>query len=235
MLIQKCVCDQVVDDSFKSFEKNGISCLTCPKCGIVHQKVDLTEKQYYDFYTDYHMDYQKTLGQVNYQDRYEHDCKIARLRLAKYKPYLRGHRLLDIGSSNGAFVNEARAIGWDAWGVEPNREICNPENTYHGTLVEQNFYDGEFSVATLHDVLEHVIDPITDLKEIYRILSHKGLMILDMPDYFAPSGKHHWRHIEHLWIFAQNQLCDLLNTLGWGIVTVDKPIPSKYVIYAEKI
>lgn len=234
MLIEKCVCGKPVDESFNEVKMNDLVCASCPSCGTLHQRVDLTEQQYYDFYTNYHIDYQKTLGQTNYADRYEHDCDVAKMRLEKYKEYLKGSRLLDIGSSNGAFVDEARKVGLDAWGVEPNADISRIETTYQGTLIEQNFLDREFDNATMHDVLEHVIEPIKDLKECHRILSDNGLLILDMPNFWVPEGIHHWRPTEHLWLFSEENLCELLESNGWRIAGTDIPIPSKYVIYAEK-
>jgi len=235
MLLEKCVCGEVISKEMKFELTNNIPCRKCSKCGVLHQEVNLSEEEYYNFYSErYHLDYQKTLGQINYNDRYEHDCDIARQRLTKYKPYLTGKRILDVGSSNGAFVDEARKAGWDAWGVEPSKDICKIETTYGGTLIEQNFLGGEFQNITLHDVFEHLIDPVKELQEMHRILPVNGVLILDMPNYFVDCGKHHWRPIEHLWIFSEEQTCKLVNKNGFRTLAVDKPIPSKYVVYAVK-
>jgi SAM-dependent methyltransferase len=214
---------------------NQISCRECDSCGLLHQEVDVTPEEYYNFYSvKYHKEYQKEIGQINYYDRYEHDRTVAKLRFGKYKHFLRGKRLLDIGSSNGAFVDEARKVGWDAWGVEPNKDICNDETAYAGTLSEQKFPDGDFDNITMHDVMEHLIDPVAELKEIYRVLSADGLLILDMPNFFVECGKHHWRPVEHLWMFSESQLCTLLVREGFQVLGSDVPIPSKYVIYLRK-
>ena len=117
--------------------------------------------------------------------------------------------------------------------MEPSKH-ANIETTYIGTLIEQNFLDGEFNCVTMHDVLEHVIDPLKELKEIHRILTDSGVLILDMPNFWVESGKHHWRPIQHLWLFEEPQLLKLLEQLGFKLVGRDDPIPGKYVLYLKR-
>lgn len=234
MLITECICGNDAGE-MEWLAKNDLNCKVCGGCGLTHQVVNLTVEQYYNFYSEkYHLAYQKQLGQINYTDRYDSDREVAKLRLAKYQPYLTGKRLLDIGSSNGAFVDEARAAGLDAWGVEPSKS-AKIETTYIGTLIEQDFIEGEFQTITMHDVLEHVIDPVTELKEIHRVLPVDGVLILDMPNFWVDCGKHHWRAVEHLWLFKEEQLKSVVENLGFEVVGRDTPIPSKYVLYAKKV
>lgn len=235
MLLDRCICGRAVNDNMEKKVINEIPCRVCDHCGLIHQEVNLTEEQYYNFYSEkYHTDYQSELGQIDYQKRYEHDCSVARMRMNKYKHFLKGTRILDIGAANGAFVDVAREQDWDAWGVEPSADICNTDTTYPGTIWDQCFLDGEFDNVTMHDVLEHLIDPIAELDEIHRVLSYEGLLVLDMPNFFVDEGVHHWRPVEHLWMFDAKILSDVLVKQGFRVVGTDVPIPSKYVIYAEK-
>lgn len=235
MLVKKCLCGLTVDHSFQYSKIYNISILKCPGCKILHQKVNLSEEEYQDFYkTKYHVEHQEKIGQTRYDARYDHDKEIAEQRMIKYEPFLKGARLLDIGASNGAFVDVAREYGMDAWGIELAESFDRPEIMYQGTLAEQKFEAQEFDNITMHDVLEHVIDPVAEIKEVHRVLSVNGVLIVDIPDYYDPSGTHHWRPIEHLWFFDKDQCGGMIEQEGFKVVKIDKPIPSKIVIYAEK-
>lgn len=234
MLITRCVCG--VDTGFKQEHKNGIDLAVCPQCGVGHQQVPINEKQYEDFYSiDYHGDYQKTIGSTPYKDRYKHDRKIARIRLGEYNKYFElGQRTLDIGCGNNAFVDEMRERGFSkTYGLEISCEV-NRETTYNGQLQSINFPTEHFDVVTMHDVLEHVVDLNAFLRELNRVVRMDGLAIIDFPNYFVKEGRHHWRPIQHLWYFDQQQLIEYLEKFGFYTEEVRQPIPSKFVIYAKK-
>ena len=221
-LVEKCLCGLSVHSKFTFSKIHGLSILKCPDCGVMHQKVVLSNTQYEEYEVNIHDD-----------ERYDHDKEVAELRMGKHDHWFKGTRLLDIGAGNGAFVNVAREYGLDAWGLERNLNLCNGY-VLPGTLIEQRYEAQEFDNITIHDVLERLIDPVAELKEIHRILSVQGVLIIEVPDYFDPSGIHHWRPTEHLWLFDREQIRMIVEHQGFSIIKVDKPIPSKIVMYAEK-
>lgn len=226
-LISKCVCGS---QNFQFFKKHRLNLASCKKCRVIHQTVKMNEQQYNDFYkNEYHGEYQNTLGLKEYKKRYDHDKHIASVRFEKYDFHIpaRG-RILDIGSSNGAFVDYARNdLKYDAYGVD----FTDHEWTYKGPLDRVNFPTEYFDAITMHDVLEHLIDPVETLKEVRRVLKPGGKLIVDFPDYHKPEGLHHWRPIQHLWYFTKDQLIDILFEAGFNTTEVDHPIASKFVAY----
>ena len=86
----------------------------------------------------------------------------------------------------------------------------------------------------MHDSIEHMIDPKNSLIKVFHILKNKGILIIDLPDYFINAGKHHWKYIEHLWFFTQDQFLNLLINIGFKLEKIDKPIPGKLVFYIRK-
>lgn len=228
MLILKCVCG---NHSFMNFKKYHIPLASCRKCSIVHQRVEMSEAEYYKFYaSDYHDKHQREIGSTPYADRYKRDYEVAELRFQKYFSDMPPTgRIIDVGSGNGAFVDCARAHGVEAHGVD----FFKHKWTFNGKLEDAKFPDGHFEVVTMHDVLEHLIDPVSTLKEVRRVLKVGGRLIVDFPDYHDVSGagKHHWRLIQHLWYMDEKQLIALLEEHGFDMVEVDHPIPGKFVVY----
>ena len=102
--------------------------------------------------------------------------------------YARNGKILDIGTAGGSFLQSAKKQGWDVYGCELNKWLCNwaKENygieVQQGTVFEQNYEDNQFDVVTLWDVLEHVPDPKKVLEECHRILKPNGILVVNYPD-----------------------------------------------------
>jgi len=135
-------------------------------------------------------------------------------------------RLLDVGCAAGFFVKAACDARWDAMGVEPCRWLANYGATTLGlriissTLTEANFEAASFDVVTMWDVLEHVSDPLGELREIFRILRPGGVLVVNVPDvgtWLARlAGKHWWFFLSvHLTYFTQSTLRAMLTVAGF--------------------
>lgn len=233
-LIQKCTCGNTT--LFTELVINGLDVIKCNECQVIHQKLEGWAKEdYYNFYkTDYHTKYQEEKKVVTYQDRYDHDCVVANKRLASYKftPMAVG---LDIGSSNSAFVHRALTRNLKCIGLEPGENIGDDSLTIRGTLETADLESNHFDFVTMHDSIEHMIDVNFALDKIYKILKFNGQLILDLPDYFIPEGAHHWKRIEHLWFFSQDQLLEILKSYRFKLMKVTTPIPGKLVFFTRKI
>ena len=235
-LIKVCTCHNT--QTFVPSKMNKVPVLKCVQCGVVHQLLeDWDTEKYFNFYkNDYHLKFQKNRGTMTYEERYDHDCKVARLRIAEYQYFIPGKSVgLDIGSSNSAFVHEVNKLGYQAKGLEPGADIGDDAVTIRGTLDTVDFDPESIDWITMHDSIEHMIDVNRALSQIYAMLKPKGKLILDLPDYFDPAGKHHWKLIEHLWFFDRGQFIYILGKAGFDVVKVTLPIPGKMVFYCEKI
>ena len=232
-LIKQCTCGN--ESQFSKLFVNMLAVVACDKCGVFHQDlVDWTPQDYYNFYkTDYHKKYQEEKGVVTYKDRYDHDCRVADLRLDAYNlpSYAVG---LDIGSSNSAFVHQARARNIQFLGLEPGEDIGDESVTVRGTLDTAYFNPNHFDVITMHDSIEHMIDVNSALQKVHTMLKADGQLILDLPDYFSTFGQHHWKYIEHLWFFTEDQFVKVLTNNGFEVTNTTTPIPGKLVFYTRK-
>ncbi len=91
--------------------------------------------------------------------------------------------LLDVGCSNGSFVSAACSYGVEAEGVEPSpgpaQHAVNAGLKVHQGFIEDvNFEKSSFDALTLFEVIEHLKDPLSLMKECLRILKPGGYMVL---------------------------------------------------------
>lgn len=102
--------------------------------------------------------------------------------------------VLDYGCGNGIFgiyfkkkIN-CKLIGVDAsgYGLKKAKELG-----YDETIQINDFCTGElpfdnefFDLVLLKDILEHLLDPYTVLKEAIRVLKVNGLLLLHVPNHF---------------------------------------------------
>jgi 2-polyprenyl-3-methyl-5-hydroxy-6-metoxy-1,4-benzoquinol methylase len=97
-------------------------------------------------------------------------------------------RLLDVGCLWGSFLGYAHERGFDVTGIEPFGKAATyvkevlKLNASQGTLRSAALPAGSFDVVTILDVIEHMTDPVTELKEVYRVTKPGGLLIVSTPD-----------------------------------------------------
>ena len=96
--------------------------------------------------------------------------------------------LLDVGCFSGLFLHNARLRGFDVVGIEPSAEAVSfVRNVYefeviHGNLHSGSFASDRFSVVSFLDVIEHLTDPISEMKEAFRVLRPGGLLVMTTPN-----------------------------------------------------
>ncbi|QDE38789.1 class I SAM-dependent methyltransferase [Luteibacter pinisoli] len=136
-------------------------------------------------------------------------------------------RVLDVGSGNGDFLLRARAMGWDARGIDPDPAAVGASRA-QGLVVCVGFADcrspelgGAFDVVTMRHSIEHVAHPGDDLRHCLGHLRPGGMLWLAWPN---PQGvgarifRSAWRGLEaprHLCIPSAEAMRGLLLGLGF--------------------
>jgi SAM-dependent methyltransferase len=96
-------------------------------------------------------------------------------------------RVLDIGCGYGFFLQEMKSRGWQVEGVEVSgagRDYIRGQGDIpvHAEPLEKLCLPtSSFDVVTLFYVIEHVLDPLSVLREVKRILMPGGLILLRWP------------------------------------------------------
>lgn len=137
-------------------------------------------------------------------------------------------RLLDIGCYIGIFLEQAERRGWEAWGVEPSHwavEWAQERNlrVIQGTLKEASFPNEYFDLVTLWDVIEHLADPLSELRRIAGVVRPGGWVCIHTMDVGSPfaqvMGKRWpWLMEMHLYYFSRATLTAMLHRAGFRVV-----------------
>jgi SAM-dependent methyltransferase len=92
---------------------------------------------------------------------------------------------VDIGCGFGHFVAWAADHGWDAWGVDDDVWARQRSRAPGRTVAGLDELDGEFDLATLWDVLEHVPDPVEFAASVARRVRRGGRVVAGSPNFAA--------------------------------------------------
>jgi SAM-dependent methyltransferase len=113
-------------------------------------------------------------------------------------------RILDVGCGNGAFLDMAKAAGFETAGLELNHAAAEKarakQHRVYGCLLHElspDKMDRPYDLITLFQVLEHVPDPVRVLEDASARLSAGGFIAVSVPSAngvyrLAPLDPHQW-------------------------------------------
>jgi SAM-dependent methyltransferase len=101
-----------------------------------------------------------------------------------------GHRgrYLDVACGRGESLWAARESGWEYEGVDASSTYLEWAAEHLGvrgrlgTLDEIKFPDNHFDAITMNAIIEHLYDPYSTMREVFRILKPGGLLWFDAPN-----------------------------------------------------
>ena len=163
--------------------------------------------------------------------------------------YQKDGKLLDVGCAMGFFMEEAEKKGFQSYGVDASPYAISEAKKKFGKrallapLSEVNFPPGLFSVVTFFDVIEHLQDPLGDLKKIKKILRDDGLLVIETGDASSP-----WARImgakwifyappQHLFYFSKTTIKRLLKQAGFKVLDIKRQgkwLSLRYILHLAR-
>jgi len=201
----------------------------CRSCGLIYlnPRPDLDEiaRYYpaeYEPFTRYKR-VQSWAARLSYQRSMNKKCRIAAYGL---KP----GRLLDVGCGSGDFLLKMQQVGWEVYGLDLNAAACEEAGrrgleVFQGQLFDLPYPDHSFDVLTMWDVLEHLHDPLSNLKRVAQLLKPGGRFTVTLPN---PDGLDFrifgriWTGLDvprHLYVFPRKTLMALFQKAGLDVVS----------------
>ena len=136
--------------------------------------------------------------------------------------------VVDIGCSNGVFLDLFREKGFETWGVEPSENAALARAKGHKVLKsafeKTNLPKNYFDLVILNHTLEHLDDPLGILKKVYGLLKKDGIIFVDVPNAGGLGVKllgEYWPYRlpeEHKWQFTKQSLSKLFKKAGFKII-----------------
>lgn len=153
----------------------------CQSCHIIFVDEPISQKEISDYY------------KISEDPLYLAEQNARKATFKHYLHKLETHiskkaKLIDIGTNTGLFVYVARQNGWQADGLEPNKEaVAYAKKNFNLTLISKPFEENTLSkesydVITMWDVIEHFTDPVHEVKKVHRALKKGGIFAFTTVD-----------------------------------------------------
>ncbi len=206
----------------------------CNHCGFIY--ADNIPKQsdfdkYYESLSKY--EYREKQGKV---PLFKQTANIGRVLHFDDIIGNKSKKILDIGCSTGAFLSTLLHYGYyNISGMDPSdycvhivRENLNIPS-YKGTLSNMHSLEHKFDAISMIEVLEHVVDLHTTMRNISSILNDEGVLFIEVPNatlfplnvFHAPFQEFSAEHINY---FSKNTLNTLMGLHGFELISCEEPV-----------
>jgi len=219
---ENCICKKNSKSKFKLLikyenetvfaEYEGISIYKCINCGVLKTISDKNPK------------IKQKSRSWYYEKNKKKFIEIFKPIIEIIKKYKKNGQVLDVGCSSGILLELLEKRGFDAYGLEPNKQAYAiakskfKNKIFNCKLNEFIASNGlKFDIVIYNHGLEHIQDPIFELELIKKVLKNNGIFVLGLPNtsniIFILRNKY-WESLmpnEHIWHFSKKQVIQLLN------------------------
>lgn len=151
--------------------------------------------------------------------------------------------VLDVGCGTGALSQAIQMKGYDVWGIELNSEASEIARSRINTLISADITDitriksiigkQKFDYIVFSDVLEHIYDPFSLIKEYMSFLKDGGSVVVSVPNVLTWTNRIKFlfgvfRYQDtgimdrtHVRFFTLGTLKELVRAVGLEITKVD--------------
>lgn len=168
--------------------------------------------------------------------------KYASPKLIDFAVLNAGKKILDLGCATGDYCSNLKSIGYECTGVDINPEYIEKTrkkgiDAYVMKGDDLQFPDNSFDTVLLFEVLEHVDNPYTVLKEAKRVAKKNILITVpnctQFPELKASSLTYeHMLENDHINFFTKNDLENLISRESKNFkVEEDEPIELHRLIF----
>jgi SAM-dependent methyltransferase len=207
----------------------------CEQCGLLYQnprpplgEIDRYYPDHYGSYGSAQAGLRSRPGLLGWVIR-RGQHKRCRLLDRKVLPMPESpRRLLDVGCASGLFLEAMQSYsGWEVQGVELNETAARATSArlgvpvFVGPFERAHYPDAHFDAVTLWDVLEHLHDPLANLRELRRIVRQGGALFVRLPNassYVARLCGRYWSGYDlprHMTLFTPATLRRALAQAGF--------------------
>lgn len=156
-----------------------------------------------------------------YKDTFDEDVKTFIPRLELVEKFGKPSSVLDIGSSVGTFLYCCSGRGISKLvGVEFNKSSRAYAKSRFGLNTMSALpKKGKFDLINLSDVIEHMQNPVEELKNLRKFMHKGSLLLISTPDYDNVIARlTQVKPEEHLFYFTKQTLHQALQKTGFKVL-----------------
>lgn len=231
--------------------KNGFDIVACPTCGLKATRLIQNYDRFLrSFYTEGYYTGGKSYGAYAH---YLEDKPWISRNMKKYfslvRKYKTGGKLLDVGCAMGFFLELAIREGFDAFGFDTSEyAVSMGKKTFNGrmrqsTIGDVRYAPKSFDVISMLDVVEHLHDPVSDLRRLSGFLKDDGIMLLatgNCDSVVAKLLRRRWTFYtppQHLYFFTKKTFTAMLGKAGFVPIrwfSIGKWLSLRYVLHLAR-
>jgi len=146
----------------------------------------------------------------------------------------KGKKILDIGCATGDYLLEMKELDWKVKGIEPSKEAVRIGRKMGLEIINSNLkcakIKEKFDLITMRHVIEHLEDPVYELRKVLNLLEKEGTLMIATPNVDSWEFrifKTNWGAFEvprHLFLFDKKTISKALKKAGFKVVDIKKEI-----------
>ena len=208
-------------------EENGYKGKKCHQCGLIY----ISPRPSFDEIVDLYGHDDANISAKSHISADYSKRLYARHHLRIIHLVVKSGAILEIGAGAGYFLDEARKIGLDPYGLEFNPVQANFIRNKLNIPCEESplstsvFNGKKFDVVYHCDVISHLFDPISDFRKINELMKDDGFLIFETGNlgevdqsYFKYFQQ--FQYPDHLFFFSTDNLIDLLEKTDFQLIKI---------------
>ncbi len=228
------------------FEHPPYAVVQCEQCRLVQIEPKPTPEVLADLYGQsyFKSPSAKDSGYQDYVGEWENYLRTFRRRFRCVRRFLDpGGALLEVGMACGAFLRVLQEKGFtdlhgvdvSEFAVQHGRSVLEKGTDLRvGSLGDQPF-DRRFDTVVMWDVVEHLADPLAELRHVRTLMNPEAHLILETQDVGSMLARvsglrwHMFKFPEHIYHFDRYTIRKLLDEAGFRVVLLTKRAAGKYI------
>ncbi|MDI6891774.1 MAG: class I SAM-dependent methyltransferase [Actinomycetota bacterium] len=149
-------------------------------------------------------------------------------RLSVIEKFVGRGRILDVGCAFGLLLEVARERGWQPYGLEISEypaEYVRQQlkiDVLTKDITEADYPDCFFDAVVMVELIEHLLDPLGALKEVWRVLRVGGVAVIqtaNIDSLKARIWRDKWEYFlpGHTYCFSKTTLTKMLEKTGFRV------------------
>lgn len=137
----------------------------------------------------------------------------------KLRKFKKQGKVLDFGSGTGTLARYLINKGYDVECFDVDKGALEWIKTVQKIPIQRRYYNKKYDIIIMEQVIEHLKDPVSELKKIKKSLNEDGVILASIPNINSLQAKlfkEKWfhldapRHLNHFYLDSFNRMLDSL-------------------------